>query len=576
MKNKFIIILLLIIFLATSYTLFYPKFFRPHDYTHAARIYEMSNAILDGHLPVIWTRNFGFGYGMPLFQFYAPFPFYLGSVFYLCNLDLVLVIKILFILCNFFTILGAYLLGKNMADKKAGLLLTLFYSLAPYRAVNLFVRGAISESYAMLSYPWICLGCLLFIKKKTQKAHLVLLISLLVLFLSHNISTLIFYPFVFIFLIIFYFQEKFSHFQKIDFKKDFSTIFKPFIFTNFLALILASFYLLPAYFEKSYTQVEAMTLSGFFHYSFHFLYLRQFFMENWQYGGSILGLDDGISFFFGYGQIVALALVFVFLLANFIKLRQIKSFKLTNFFKENFQIFCLSLLIGTLCLLMTFKTQFIWDRLKVLQFVQFPWRYLSIVVLMIAMMTTSLSKFLSSKKANLIFFILFFSTVIYNSKYFYPDKFIENNDDYYYTDEKRLRSRMSDILKDYLTKDLNPVINPSYSLIDPNLTNFSVLVDKTQSKLISTDTSNEQDIIINLAYYPDWQVEIDGLKNDYQITNDGLIQVHIPAGKHLISVNLKDTLLRTFANVLTLFGIGLFIYQEINLNNDQSKRHRYQ
>ncbi|MFH2118621.1 MAG: hypothetical protein ABII10_02715, partial [Candidatus Paceibacterota bacterium] len=52
---------LILIFLASSWSLFSPKFFRIHDYTHAGRIAEMARALSDGHFPVRWTQNFGFG-----------------------------------------------------------------------------------------------------------------------------------------------------------------------------------------------------------------------------------------------------------------------------------------------------------------------------------------------------------------------------------------------------------------------------------------------------------------------------------------------------------------------------------
>jgi hypothetical protein len=40
---------------------------------------EMERSLQRFEFPVRWSANFGFGYGMPLFNFYAPLPYYLGQ-----------------------------------------------------------------------------------------------------------------------------------------------------------------------------------------------------------------------------------------------------------------------------------------------------------------------------------------------------------------------------------------------------------------------------------------------------------------------------------------------------------------
>ncbi|HOC07607.1 MAG TPA: hypothetical protein PKL32_01985, partial [Candidatus Woesebacteria bacterium] len=54
-------ILLLLIFIASTWSLYTRQFFRVHDYTHGARIAEMAISLKEGHLPVRWSPDFGFG-----------------------------------------------------------------------------------------------------------------------------------------------------------------------------------------------------------------------------------------------------------------------------------------------------------------------------------------------------------------------------------------------------------------------------------------------------------------------------------------------------------------------------------
>ena len=78
---------LILIFLASSYYLLQSGFFYVHDFPIAARVAEMAGAISSGHFPVRWSANFGYGFGMPLFNFYAPLPYIVGALFYFLNIN---------------------------------------------------------------------------------------------------------------------------------------------------------------------------------------------------------------------------------------------------------------------------------------------------------------------------------------------------------------------------------------------------------------------------------------------------------------------------------------------------------
>ena len=153
MKKKLHLILLVLILLACSYSLFRPLFFRIHDYSQGARIAEMALALKDGHFPVRWSKNFGFGLGMPLFNFYAPLPYYVTGFLNLLGLDLLNCLRLLFFIPNLVTLIGAYLLGKKIFNSSIGIVVSASITLAPYRAVDLFVRGAISELWALMFLP---------------------------------------------------------------------------------------------------------------------------------------------------------------------------------------------------------------------------------------------------------------------------------------------------------------------------------------------------------------------------------------------------------------------------------------
>ena len=193
-KNYFTVIFLILIFLASSYSVFHSSFFHVHDFTHAARIAEMARGLDQGQFPVRWSENFGYGFGMPLFNFYAPLPYFVAAIFLKLGLNVILSIKLLYLSINFLTLFGAYLLGKKLFGRWGGLLLSAAYTLAPYRALNLFIRGAISEAFAMAFLPFVIYAIVSFISKKDKKYLLLLTVSLFSIIISHNLTALIFIP----------------------------------------------------------------------------------------------------------------------------------------------------------------------------------------------------------------------------------------------------------------------------------------------------------------------------------------------------------------------------------------------
>lgn len=563
-KNYFVISFLIIIFLASSWSLLQPGFFRAHDFVHGARIAEMTRALQDGHFPVRWSENFGFGFGMPLFEFYAPFPFYIGALFYWLGLDLVLTIKLLFIISNIVSLIGAYKLGKTLFGNRGGILLSAAFTLAPYRAVNLFVRGAISEAWGIMALPWILYGIVKIIKKDSRSGIITLIIGLTVLMLSHNLTTLMFVPFSFIFAIGYLLSvEK----NRKEIKKSLIKIIGSYL----LAGGLSAFYMLPAFVEKKLTQIDTI-LGGYFHYSNHFLYIRQFFYPNWGFNGSAWGPDDGISFFLGYGQLIA---VIISVLAFIYLVKEKKLLTDKRYRDYKFYLYPILIILTGLSLFMTIlKSKFLWDALPLLNFIQFPWRFLSVSIIFIAILTAINLKLISHIVMKLFYFlIIFWVIVLGNFYYFRPEEKMDDPTALYYADEEKIRIGMSDVLKDYVPIQMSlngqelKQLYKQYQLP----TGTTVQIDKTQEKLYSFDLNNKQIVEFPIANFPGWTVEIDGQKVDSLTAESGLLSADIPQGQHQIGVYFGDSQIRLIADIISAISLIVFLYLLVDWGREKKK-----
>ena len=145
MKLKILLIISLVFVLPTLIPLFHQGFFPMHDFTHVARMAELDRGLKAGQIPARWSDNFGWGYGMPLMHFYAPLFYYFGELFFLIGIPAVICIKIAIFIAVILGFIFSFKLGEEFFGKWGGLLTAIAFTYAPYRAVQLYVRGALTE-----------------------------------------------------------------------------------------------------------------------------------------------------------------------------------------------------------------------------------------------------------------------------------------------------------------------------------------------------------------------------------------------------------------------------------------------
>ncbi|HYD35334.1 MAG TPA: hypothetical protein VD999_04665 [Vitreimonas sp.] len=588
LKQVAVYLVLAVIFLASSWSLLHSSFFRIHDYVHAARIVEMSKAVQEGHIPPRWSANFGYGYGMPLFEFYAPLPYFAGALLYIAGVPMITTLKILFAGCSLLTMIGAYYLGRKLYGRSSGLVVAAALTLAPYRSVNLFVRGALSEAWGIMALPWILLGIIKVIRNE-DKGWLILVSGLVVLMLSHNITTLLFVPLSVIFAVGYWLIWNWS---QLSAKESWRNIFSrpklqqlPLLAGSYLMAIgVSAFYLFPALAEKNFTQVEQI-FGGYFHYSHHFLYIRQFLKPFWGYGGSEWGPNDGISFFFGWGQLVGL------LIAGMVMGREsllwLKSkFQNTHSKKSTIQslgfgawVFVIALsLMAFACFMSLLRSKFIWDAIPFLAFVQFPWRWLAVAITFLSVaMVSGLASLRFEKVRWGLSALVIVIIIAANWSYFKPESYLDDPTEFYYTDPALIRAQMSSILPDYIPQAMGKLEKPPEVpfLLPLGLDKeVSTLIDRGHEKLYKTTFAHETKLSLSLADFPGWQFEIDG-QSAPKVPGDvaGTLAVMVPAGEHLVGVQFGGTPVRNISDIVSALSLVLVLYCLLPVAAQSKDRH---
>ncbi len=438
------------------------------------------------------------------------------------------------------------------------------YVYSPYHALDIYVRGAAGELWAMAFLPLFLLGLYkiailssipitgktvygFFLSEVRQRSFpwiILLALSFAGIILSHNISGMI-TGLVFGLVIV---SRIFLELSK---KRKF-TLTTCYSLGLLLGLGLSSFFWLPAVSEMHYTSVQNI-ISGGSYYADHFVYIDQIWASPWGFAGSAPGRLDGMSFMLGKIQII-LSLLSI-CLAFFLLITQKK-------FSKSYLVILSATLFSLF--MATEYSLFIWHIVSPLAFIQFPWRFLLFASFGFAILPMfTLIAFSHSRNYFALLLIPFI--IGYNSRYFNPQKFLEvNSQDL--TSAYALNWEASTTSNEYMPLDFIRPRNYQETLDKRAIIGEDVGVKYFNNSGIEYNfelvNNHDQQVTFPIASFPGWEATING-KNIPLGNSDGKIVIPLTKGVNQGKVVLHDTFPRALGNVISLlsFGIiGLFIY----------------
>ena len=172
------------------------------------RLHQLMANLRDGVFPARWMPDAAYGLGYPFFNFYASLPYYFAAIFNFLGFDLLTSIKIVQTLG--FVFAGFALYGwarRHFTTRWAAWLAAIAYVYAPFHLVNVYVRGdSLSEFYAFIFYPLILWSIDRIFDSPRNWPLLALSYGGLIL--THNVSALIFSPFVVLYVLVYLLKSK--------------------------------------------------------------------------------------------------------------------------------------------------------------------------------------------------------------------------------------------------------------------------------------------------------------------------------------------------------------------------------
>jgi len=489
-QGIFFSVLILVFCLPIFWFLFQPGFPITDDGTWmVVRLASFHQTLKTGQFPVRFLETLNHGYGYPVLNFLYPLPFYLGEIIHLLGFSFVNSVKILFGLSFLFSGLGMFLFVRQKFGNFAGLIASGLYIYFPYHLYDVFIRGSLGEAVALAVAPFVFWRADKLLQSSKNINNIALLaLAIGILIPSHNTLAMLFLLALGIYLL---FQSR---------RPDYLKIF----LAGLWGLGISAFFWIPAIFELPLTRAGMIKVADF----------QKYFLT-WENFGQMVGLASVIMFVF---------VIFVLPL----KARQLLKGK---------QILAM-LMIFVLGMFFSLPvSEFLWKNSPLPQFVQFPWRFLSLIAFCFAFVMGILTSKLP--KAIGILSVLTFVLVnllSLNVKYqYFDDSYYSTNDD------------TTTVKNEYM---------PKWITVDP--------LKRSNDEFVNISESNLE---MQKVYYPGTVVIVNGkeVKIDYQ--TNGLVRFDVSKKDEVVIRKFGETPLRLLADAITLASIVLLFIQLILASN---------
>jgi hypothetical protein len=348
-----LVVLLLPSFLAI--TLLQPGLPRTADgYLHLLRVVEIDQGWRDGVFYPRWAPDMAYGYGYPIFNYFAPLLYQLTEAAHVLGFGFQTAFKLVLIGSLLLAAWGTYALTRDILGARAGILAAAAYIYAPFMLREIFVRGGYAQFLAMCIMPAALWSC----HRLLTRDHPLYLVTTPLLcgavVLSHNISGMLFLPFLALFGIWTIVSS--GRWDKVKWAM-----------VAFVASVtLVSLFVAPALMEAPLVKLDRLR-QDYFDFRQHFLTLREILSPS--------PVPDSSSI----NPVWLLNLGTVWVALDCLGLAGLALGAVTRGQRRQTAFFGV-MLVMSVFMALPISTS-LWEHVPLLAFTQFPWRFLGTAIL---------------------------------------------------------------------------------------------------------------------------------------------------------------------------------------------------
>ena len=525
-----------------------------NKFVHLLRVVQLDLLIRDGYLLPRWAPDIGYGWGFPVFNYYAPLSYYVLELFHVLGLSLDNGLKLFLMIAAAAYAVGGYLWARTIMPAGPALVAATANLYAPARFFESYRSHSLGQILAMalLAFAlWAFYGLMVNGSRRWVAAATGLLTAII---LTHNITALFAAP-----LIIFYVAIVAAC------RRELVGVYRAGLAIVFSVGISAIFWV-PALFERHYIQTE-LGVAGVFDVSKNFLDLFEVFSPSPVVDLALKNPDLPFS--------LGLALLVLSLLGGTLAFVPRCIHRTLRYHV----IFAVSA-SAALVFLLTPASTLIWENVLLLSFVQFPSRLLGLATtpaaLLCGVAALRIAQLLRRRLATLVipaFIVLLLVSV--ESPRLYPAEPFEESGELNATDILDYEIRTGAIGTTG-TGEFTPIWVQAWpngppacggwtngarqSKLGPKCLPEGVQVewlwgDSLHEEYIAT-VSKLTTISYPAFYFPAWRVAIDDEAIETRPSAvSGVLEFDLPAGTYRLEIWYGRTLIESVAEYISLISL---------------------
>jgi len=546
---------------------------------HTYRVGEMHRSWQHGLLFPSWAEGLYFGYGSPLFHFYASLTYYIISIligiFNIGALDALRTILMLSLLgCSS----GMYLFVKGRTGRLGGIIAGLVYVYSPYLMfTEAYARGTYPELLAFAIFPFILWRVASLRDRPTPLNFISVVLLQVALINAHNLMALTLTALTLGWII---WESAIPLLNQRSGRANWrNTILT--LFTIVLGMGASASFWLPVVLENTSVSLQNVIGVALLDYRNFFVPIGDLLTVTPRYdAGAINALKEltilGVAQW-GLALLGGLSALWLYMRGH--RSHHPKTYIGMLYF----------IIMGLFMLwLVTPSASTFWEFLSPLQLLQFPWRLLGPIAACLAIIAGMnvfwLERFSKPLQMGLTALVIATPIVTVIPLYYVPEwtnTSIDTSISAYhaseqsglqmgttFTDEYRPANTFSmpaptqSLLDDYA--DGYPIDKLNYSVV-PNVNTVEFISNSPQSLEWQINAQVGFTVEIYNFYWEGWQATLNGQPADITPSpNHGFITVVIPEGEHTLRVFLGSTPARDLGNLITIASliitVGVALY----------------
>jgi hypothetical protein len=528
-------------------------------------------------LPVRWMPDAAYGLGYPFFNYYAALPYYIAAGLRLLGWGPIRALQATQALGFVLAAAAMALLARRvLGHPAAATLAAVAYTCAPFHLANVYVRGdSLSEFFAFAFYPLILWALLRLRDRPSPAGAAWLALGYGGLILTHNLSALMFSPFVAAFALWVLFVPTPGRSMETAATADRRTgarwrALAWMLGGGILGLALAAtlWWTATAELDQVWMGVKDIQTTGYFNYAGHFRRLigargeppliqpRLLFNYDTSPGDTP----------FAMGAVQAAAIALGMIVWGVARLRKARGQAFSPTGLTPFWLFGLAASTFTIAPL----SRALWDHVPILPIVQFPWRFLSVQAFFGALMTGELALRLPRPwwVAAIATAALTAAAVGGLRPEYLPIAEADVTGERLALFESFTANVGTTIRGEYLPAGVEPGLRasavtlhrgqrPPPAVLNGDLVRATLEGRDARSEHWRVEVTSEQaHLAFHTLHFAGWQATVDGMPIAIEpLPGSGLISLRVPKGEHTVTLRFGRTGVRRAADLVSLAAL---------------------